>query len=141
MSEPGPAPQSVEVPWQRLDARMLLLNPVKVARSFLVPVVITTNDTHNARKLRQVAGNAVRAGLPHAAAIAAITSAPAVALGLGAKYGTLAPGKVANLVVWSGDPLEIASRPLAVVIRGKKVDLGNRQSALFTRYRKLPIAR
>ncbi|MDI1428262.1 amidohydrolase family protein [Polyangium sorediatum] len=106
-----------------------------------VPVVITTNDTHNARKLRQVAGNAVRAGLPHAAAIAAITSAPAAALGLGAKYGTLAPGKVANLVVWSGDPLEIASRPLAVVIRGKKVDLGNRQSALFTRYRKLPIAR
>ncbi|MDI3286404.1 amidohydrolase family protein [Polyangium sp. 15x6] len=106
-----------------------------------VPVVITTADTHNARKLRQVAGNAVRAGLPHAAAIAAITRAPAEALGLGAKYGTLAPGKVANLVVWSGDPLEIASRPLAVVIRGKKVDLANRQSALFTRYRKLPIAR
>ena len=106
-----------------------------------VPVVITTNDVHNARKLRQLAGNAVRAGLPHAAAIAAITRGPAEALGLGAKYGTLAPGKVANLVVWSGDPLEIASRPLAVVIRGKKVDLSNRQSALFARYRKLPIAR
>nr|WP_275939194.1 amidohydrolase family protein [Polyangium spumosum] len=106
-----------------------------------VSVVITTNDTHNARKLRQVAGNAVRAGLPHAAAIAAITRAPAEAYGLGAKYGTLAPGKVANLVVWSGDPLEIASRPLAVVIRGKKVDLANRQSALFSRYRKLPAAR
>ncbi len=106
-----------------------------------VPVVITTGDTHNARKLRQLAGNAVRAGLPHAAAIAAITRAPAEALGLGARYGTLAPGKVANLVVWSGDPLEIATRPLAVVIRGKKVDLANRQAALLARYRKLPVAR
>jgi imidazolonepropionase-like amidohydrolase len=106
-----------------------------------VPVVLTTGETHNVRKLRQLAGNAVRAGLPHEAAIAAITRAPAEALGLGARYGTIAPGKVANLVVWSGDPLEISTRPLAVVIRGKRVALTNRQTALLSRYRKLPVAR
>jgi imidazolonepropionase-like amidohydrolase len=72
-----------------------------------VPVGITTGDTHNARKLRQIAGNAVRSGLPREAAIAAITRVPAEALGMGARYGTLAPGKVANLVVWSGDPLAL----------------------------------
>jgi imidazolonepropionase-like amidohydrolase len=100
-----------------------------------VPVAITTGSTHNARKLRQVAGNAVRSGLPHDAAIAAITRVPAEALGLGARYGTLAPGKVANLVVWSGDPLEIGSRVVELVIHGKRVSLKNRQTALFEKYR------
>ena len=103
-----------------------------------VPVAISTFDTHNARKLRQLAGNAVRSGLPHEAALAAITRVPAEALGLGARYGTLAPGKVANLVVWSGDPLEISSRVMDVMIRGKRVSLRNRQTALFDRYKTIP---
>ena len=95
-------------------------------------------ETHNARKLRQVAGNAVRSGLPHDAAVAAITRVPAEALGMGARYGTLAPGKVANLVVWSGDPLEISTQVVEVVIHGRKVSLRNRQTALFEKYRTLP---
>lgn len=106
-----------------------------------VLVVVTTGDTHNARKLRQLAGNAVRAGMPHEAAIVAITRAPAEALGMGDRYGTIAKGKVANLVVWSGDPLEVSTRAISVVIRGKEVDLSNRQTALFDRYRKLPASR
>lgn len=106
-----------------------------------VAVVITTNDTHNARKLRQLAGNAVRAGLPHAAAIGAITRAPAEAFGMAAQYGTLAPGKIANVVVWSGDPLETSSHPTAMVVRGRRIDLANRQTALLNRYRKLPVSR
>jgi len=100
-----------------------------------VMVAISTGSTHNARKLRQVAGNAVRAGLPYDAAIAAITRVPAEALGVGARYGTLAVGKVANLVVWSGDPLESATRVVEVVIRGKRVSLRTRQTALFEKYR------
>jgi imidazolonepropionase-like amidohydrolase len=126
-----PGPKSFDELAHRADNATLL-------HAAGVPVVITTGDTHNARKLRQFAGNAVRAGMPHEAAIAAITRAPAEALGMGARYGTLAPGKVANLVVWSGDPLEIATRVVAVVIRGKRVDLSNRQTALLARYRKLP---
>jgi imidazolonepropionase-like amidohydrolase len=106
-----------------------------------VTVVITTNDTHNARKLRQLAGNAVRAGMPHEAAIGAITRAPAEAFGMAAQYGTLAPGKIANVVVWSGDPLETSSHPTAMIIRGRRIDLANRQTALFNRYRKLPAPR
>jgi imidazolonepropionase-like amidohydrolase len=106
-----------------------------------VNVVITTSDTHNARKLRQLAGNAVRAGLPYEAALAAITRAPAEAFGMATQYGTIAPGKVANVVVWSGDPFETSSHPTAVVIRGHRVDLANRQTALLNRYRKLPASR
>ena len=103
-----------------------------------VAVAISTGDTHNARKLRQVAGNAVRSGLPHEAALAAITRVPAEALGMAARYGTLAAGKAANLVVWSGDPLEIGTQVLDVVIRGRRIPLKSRQSALLEKYRRLP---
>jgi imidazolonepropionase-like amidohydrolase len=102
-----------------------------------VLVGISTGETHNARKLRQVAGNAVRSGLPHDAALAAITRVPAEALGLGARYGTLAPGKTANLVVWSGDPLELSTHAVDVVIHGRRVSLRNRQTALLEKYRTL----
>jgi imidazolonepropionase-like amidohydrolase len=102
-----------------------------------VTVGISTGATHGARKLRQVAGNAVRAGLPNEAALAAITRVPAEALGMGARYGTLAVGKTANLVVWSGDPLEISTRVIEVVIHGRKASLRSRQTALFEKYRTL----
>jgi imidazolonepropionase-like amidohydrolase len=103
-----------------------------------VQVGISTGETHNARKLRQVAGNAVRGGMPHDAALAAITRVPAEALGLGARYGTLAAGKTANLVVWSGDPLELSTRVLDLVIHGRRVSIKNRQTVLLEKYRTLP---
>ncbi|HEX4513729.1 MAG TPA: amidohydrolase family protein, partial [Polyangiaceae bacterium] len=103
-----------------------------------VAVCISSNETYNARKLRQVAGNAVRAGMKHEDAIRAITSAPADAFGLGAKVGTLKKGKVANVVVWTGDPLELSTEPALVIIRGKKTSLRTRQTELFEKYRKLP---
>lgn len=106
-----------------------------------VPLVITSNDTHNARKLRQIAGNAVRAGLPHEAAITALTRTPAEAFGMANQYGTLATGKVANVVIWSGDPLETSTHPTAVIIRGRSVELVNRQTMLLNRYRQLPSNR
>ncbi len=102
-----------------------------------VPVVITTDDTHNVRNLRQLAGNAVRAGLPHEAALAAVTIAPAQAMGLGDRYGSLEPGKVANVVVWSGDPFELGSRVERMYVGGKETSLDNRQQKLFERYREL----
>jgi imidazolonepropionase-like amidohydrolase len=101
-----------------------------------VPIAFSAGgDSHHVRKLRQAAGNAVRAGLPHAAAIAALTSGPAEALGLSTRYGAIAPGKVANLVIWSGDPLEVSTAALRVFVRGREVSLTSRQSALLARYR------
>ncbi len=79
----------------------------------------------------------MRSGLPHGAAIAALTRVPAEAMGLGGRYGTLAPGKVANLAVWSGDPLELSTRVVDLVIRGRRVSLRSRQTALFEKYRTL----
>jgi Amidohydrolase family/Nucleotidyltransferase domain len=123
----------------RLDDadRERIVDAVVDAGSILLSPLITTGDTHNARKLPQIAGNAVRSGLPREAAIAAITRVPAEALGMGPRYGTLAPGKVANLVVWSGDPLELSTQVVELVIRGQKVSLRNRQTALLEKYRRL----
>jgi imidazolonepropionase-like amidohydrolase len=98
-------------------------------------VTISSGETHNARKLRQVAGNAIRAGLSYDAALSAVTLEPARAVGLDARYGSVEPGRVANLVVWSGDPFELSTRAEAVVIRGRSVSLRSRQTALFERYR------
>jgi imidazolonepropionase-like amidohydrolase len=105
-----------------------------------VRVVLSTFDAHRAGILRQVAGNAVRGGLDHESALAAVTRRPAEALGLLADYGTLEPGKVANLVVWSGDPFELSTRARHVVVQGQPMPLENRQSRLFERYRHLPEA-
>jgi imidazolonepropionase-like amidohydrolase len=98
-------------------------------------VTISSGETHNARKLRQVAGNAIRAGLSYDAALSAVTLEPARTVGLEARYGSVEPGRVANLVVWSGDPFELSTRAEAVVIRGRNVSLRSRQTALFERYR------
>ncbi len=102
-----------------------------------VTVAISTFSGHNLRKLRQLAGNAVRDGLPWAAAFEAITAAPARIFGM-ERHGRLAPGSVANLVVWSGDPLEIDSAVLSVWIAGEPLAPRSRQTELYERYRSLP---
>jgi imidazolonepropionase-like amidohydrolase len=97
-------------------------------------VALSTGESHNARKLAQTAGNAVRAGLDHQAAIAAVTEVPARVMGMDG-YGTLAAGRVANVALWSGDPFELSTRVERLFIRGREVGLRSRQTALFERYR------
>jgi imidazolonepropionase-like amidohydrolase len=100
-----------------------------------VTIALSVGSSHNARKLRQVAGNAVRAGLSLSAALDAVTAAPARIVGMDADYGTPNVGRIANLVVWTGHPFELSTRAESVVIRGRAVPLRSRQTALFERYR------
>ncbi len=100
-----------------------------------VTVALSTGESHNARKLRQEVGNAIRAGLPRRAALDAVTDAPARIMGMDKHYGAPKAGRVANLVVWSGDPFELSTRVNKLLIRGQEVPLRSRQTALFERYR------
>ena len=75
-----------------------------------VRIAFSSGDTPQARLVRQLAGNAVAHGLPWDAALAAITSVPADIFGVGATHGRIAVGQSADLVLWSGDPLEVVER-------------------------------
>lgn len=93
------------------------------------------NDaSHNARKVRQIAGNAVAEGLPWQAGLAGITSAPAKALGVDARVGSIEVGKTADLVLWSGDPLDVSSTATQLWLAGKATPLVSRQTLLRDRY-------
>jgi imidazolonepropionase-like amidohydrolase len=80
----------------------------------------------------------VRNGLAWDDALRAITQAPAVAFGL-TDRGTLEPGKVANVVVWSNDPLDFAGQAEKVFIGGRETSLRTRETELLERYRNLPV--
>jgi imidazolonepropionase-like amidohydrolase len=103
-----------------------------------VKVVLLETDTHNSRNIRQEAGNAVANGLPWDQALRAITLSPAEVFGVADRYGSLEAGKVANVVVWSGDPFEFSTGVEHVYIRGREIPLTSRQTELFERYKKLP---
>jgi len=105
-----------------------------------VSVVVATFSAHQCRLLWQHAGNAVRLGMDHDAAIRAVTEAPAAAFGLKG-YGVIEPGAVANVVVWSGDPLQTSTRVEHVFVRGRDQSLETRQTLLLERYRTLPVPR
>lgn len=99
-----------------------------------VQVAITSGETFKSFNLRQEAGNAVAYGLPHDEALRAITLVPAQLWGLEREYGSLAPGKVANVVVWGGDPLELLTPVEHVFIRGQQIPLVSRETELRDRY-------
>ncbi len=99
-----------------------------------VLVAFSSGETHNARRLRQLAGNAVAAGLPYEAGLAGLTVNPAMIFEPGDYSGTLEPGGRADLVVWSGDPLEVTSAADQVVIGGAPVEMVSRQTLLLERY-------
>jgi imidazolonepropionase-like amidohydrolase len=89
----------------------------------------------NLRNLPYHAATAVAYGLPHDAALRAITLSPAEILGVDDRVGALAPGKDATLIVTDGDPLETATQVHAAFIQGRRVDLSNRHEQLGQKYR------
>ena len=103
-----------------------------------VTFALVTGDTRNVRTLRQEAGNASAWGLPKDRALYAITRAPAEIFAVAPRLGTLSKGKIADVVIWSGDPLELSTQPLGVWINGKEIPRRSRQTDLLDRYRTLP---
>ena len=106
--------------------------------------MIDDNDTRSLFMERQYAGNLVglqripgATGVSWGEALAMITSKPAEAIGMGSEIGSLAPGRRADVVIWSGDPLEGSSAAEQVFIDGVKQPLETHQSRLMERYRDL----
>jgi len=103
-----------------------------------VKVALMETATENTRDLRQQAGNAVASGMTWEQALRAVTLTPAEILGVAGQYGSIDAGKVANVVVWSGDPFEFTTGVEHVYIRGREIPLRSRQTELLERYKTLP---
>jgi len=106
-----------------------------------VKVAINASTMQNPRRLQQVAGNLVAltrmpgaTGMEWGRAFAAISSVPAEISGMGGKAGVLKPGALGDVVIWTGDPLEVGSVPTRVFIDGREQDLTNHQTRLRDRY-------
>ena len=109
-----------------------------------VQVAISANSGQNPRNMPQAAGNLVAlsrmpgaSGLSWGQAFAAISSVPAAISGYEGEAGVLSNGAVGDVVVWTGDPLEVGSVPQRVFIGGVEQPLENHQSRLKERYRDL----
>ena len=103
--------------------------------------MLTGDSALQLRLATQQAGNMVAltkvpgaTGLSWGQALRTITSAPAEAMGLGDRIGSLKAGKAGDVVMWDGDPFEMTSAPVAVWIDGVQQPIENRQTKLRDRY-------
>jgi imidazolonepropionase-like amidohydrolase len=81
----------------------------------------------HAAGLRLSAALCVQAGLDPALAWSALTSGAAAAAGVGQRTGRLERGLDADFVLWSGDPLDLGSRPVAVFVDGVRAYHGGKR--------------
>ena len=131
---------NLPVSFERLGATQSNVGRMLDAGVTVALGMIDDEDGRQIRLLPQHAGNLVAVGrLPGGTgvtpeeALSLMTKAPAEIFGL-TDLGTLEPGKRADVVIWDGDPLELASAPVAVMIDGKQVPLTSRQTKLRDRY-------
>jgi len=102
-------------------------------------VLFAINDDDGNSRYRNLpfnAGEASSYGLSKEEALSAITLNAAKILGIDSLTGSIEPGKDANIVISEGDILDMStSIPTAVFIRGTSVNLENKQTELFERYK------
>ena len=103
-----------------------------------VKFAFATGDADNARQLPYHAAGSVAWGLSRDQALRALTIDAAEILGVGDVLGSIEPGKIANLVVSKGDPLEVRTVFTHVLVAGHDVGLDSKQIALYERYSKRP---
>ena len=101
-----------------------------------VRIAFASYDSHNARNLPYAAGFAVAWGLPYDEALRAITLTPAEIFGVADRLGSLDVGKLGNVVVANGDPLDVKTDVKHVFVNGAEVPLTNKQIRLRDEYMK-----
>jgi imidazolonepropionase-like amidohydrolase len=130
--------------FEELSATQSNVGRMRQAGVLVAIGMINDNEARQVRVSTQYAGNLVAltklpgaAGLSWGEALAAITSRPAEAIGMGGELGSLKAGRRADVVIWDGDPLENSSAATTVFIDGVQQPLENRQTRLRDRYRNL----
>jgi imidazolonepropionase-like amidohydrolase len=127
-------PSEEDDPYDRL-----LSQPAELAKAG-VKFAIGSFDNSFARRLGQNAANAVAYGLPYDEALKAVTLYPAEILGLADQVGTLEVGKMANVIVTNGDPLEVTTDVRYLFIKGRLTSTDNKHQRLYEKYVNRPKA-
>jgi imidazolonepropionase-like amidohydrolase len=117
--------------WERYDAVYRL--PAEMAKRG-IKIAFASYDSHNVRNLPYAAGYAAGFGLPADEALKALTLNPAQMFGVDKDLGSLDPGKMANVVVASGDPLDVKTDVKHVFIGGVEIPLVSKQTELRDQY-------
>lgn len=128
------APPEEDDPYDRL-----LTQPEEL-RAAGVKIAFASFDNSFARRLGQQAANAVAHGLPYEEGLKAVTLYPAQIFGLDAQVGTIENGKIANLIVTNGDPLEVTTDVRYLFIKGQLTSTDNKQKDLYEKYKNRPKA-
>lgn len=103
-----------------------------------VRIAFTVLDPAHLRNLPDEAAMATAWGLRPEEALQALTSWPAAMFGVSSELGAIEPGKLGNVVVWSGPPLEITSQAERVYVRGEEIPMEDRHSRLYRKYAARP---
>jgi imidazolonepropionase-like amidohydrolase len=125
-------PDEEDDPYDRL-----LTQPAELSQSG-VKFAIGSFDNSFARRLGQNAANAVAHGLAYDEALKAVTLYPAQILGLADQLGTLETGKIANVIVTNGDPLELTTDVKYLFIKGQLTSTDNKHKRLYEKYLNRP---
>lgn len=109
-----------------------LSNAGKLNAAGVKVILSNIGDSHNVYSLRYSAGNAVANGMDYNAALASMTANVADVFNIDS--GRIAEGKVADIVIWNGDPFEYSSHVVKMYIDGKEQSTQSRQDKLRERY-------
>lgn len=100
-----------------------------------VKVAFAVDGVEQTRNLPYHAAKAAAFGLPKEEALRAVTINTAEILGLGSEMGTIEPGKRADLIVTTGDPLQIVTQIERAFIAGMEVSLESKHTQLYEQFR------
>ena len=128
----------LDLPRREDDPYDLLFTNAKTLFDNGIRFAIQTTEAHNTRNLPYHAGTCAAFGLPKEEALKAITIYPAQIFGVADKLGSLEVGKVANVIVTNGDPLEFRTSVLRVFIAGEDIAMDSRHTLLYDKFRKRP---
>jgi imidazolonepropionase-like amidohydrolase len=128
----------LDLPPREDDAYDLIFTNAKTLYDNGIRFSIQSADVHNARNLPYHAAACAAFGLPKDVALRSITISPAEIFGVADRIGSLETGKIANVIVTDGDPLEIVTHVRHLFIGGEEISLETNQTLLYEKFSKRP---
>ncbi|HJT18710.1 MAG TPA: amidohydrolase family protein [Thermoanaerobaculia bacterium] len=128
----------LDLPPREDDPYDLIFTNAKLLYDNGIRFSIQSADSHNARNLPYHAAMCAAFGLPKDVALKSVTIFPAEIFGVADKIGSLEVGKMANVILTNGDPLEIVTQVKKVFIAGEDVPMDTNQTLLYQKFLQRP---